>query len=115
MLTRLLAAAGLVLVLGVTAFAMPAAAVEEGAAQEGEEQEHGPAPHHGDLPGIDEVGSQTEVAREFFPEDAEEQPFTEAFLYPLLAIGILATLVILVMYLRWQPEFSREQEERSRR
>jgi hypothetical protein len=40
-------------------------------------------PHH-ELPSIDEVGTQSETAREFFPEPAEEQPFTEALVFPLM-------------------------------
>jgi hypothetical protein len=70
---------------------------------------------HTDMPTIDEIGTQSETAREFFPEPAEEQPFTEALVFPLMAVGFLALLVIGVLYLKWQPDFEREQEGSRRR
>lgn len=73
---------------------LPAGAVEDGA--------------HEELPSIDEVGTQSETAREFFPPAAEEQPFTEALVFPLMILAFLAVLVIGVLYLKWQPEFERE-------
>ena len=65
-----------------------------------------------ELPTIDEIGTQSETAREFFPESAEEQPFTEALVIPLLVVGFLGVLVIGVLYLKWQPEFDREDSGR---
>lgn len=78
-------------------------------AVDGEEEELPPHldPEH-DLPSIDEIGTQSETAREFFPEAAEEQPFTEALVFPLMAAGFLALLVIGILYLKWQPDFERE-------
>lgn len=95
--TRLLGVLTLLVVLTAGALALPAAAAED----------------HGPLPPLEEVGSQSEVARQFFPEPAEEQPFTEALVYPLLAVAIIAILVIGFLYLKWQPSFG--EEERARR
>lgn len=99
MRTRLFGVLTLLVVLTAGALALPASAAEDG------------RPH--ELPPLDEVGSQSEVARQFFPEPAEEQPFTEALVYPLLAVAIIAILVIGFLYLKWQPSFG--SEERSRR
>lgn len=99
MRTRLLGVLLLLVVLTAGALAVPAAAVED-------------RPH--ELPPLEEVGSQSEVARQFFPEPAEEQPFTEALVYPLLAVAIIAILVIGYLYLKWQPAFGQEEESRRR-
>lgn len=97
MVPRLFGVLTLLVVLAAGVLAMPAAAVEGG---------------QRDLPPIDEVGSQSDVARQFFPEPAEEQPFTEALVYPLLAVAIIAILVIGFLYLKWQPSFGQEESRR---
>lgn len=104
MLPRLFGVLMLLVVLTLGALAGPAAAVED----EGGEDTHA------ELPGIDEVGSQSDIAREFFPEPAEEHPFTEALVYPLLALAIIVVLVFLFLYLKWQPTFDAEEESRRR-
>jgi hypothetical protein len=106
MITRLAGVGGLVALLALALLALPGLAVEE-------EEELPPHldPHH-DLPSIDEIGTQSETAREFFPEPAEEQPFTEALVFPLMAVAVIAILVIGLLYLKWQPEFGRERSKR---
>jgi hypothetical protein len=106
MTTRLFGVVVLAALVLLAAVAAPALAVEE-------EEELPPHldPHH-QLPSIDEIGTQSETAREFFPEPAEEQPFTEALVFPLMAVGFLAVLVIGLLYLKWQPEFGREESRR---
>jgi hypothetical protein len=105
MLSRLFVTLTAALVL--VALALPAAAVEE-------DGTGGSAVHGQELPTIDEVGTQSETARQFFPEPAEEQPFAEALIYPLMGIGLLAVLAFLVLYLRWQPAFGAEDRARRR-
>ena len=109
MTTRLVGVASLavLLLLGVLG----------GAALAVEEDEELP-PHldpEVEMPSIDEIGTQSETAREFFPEEAEEQPFTEALVYPLMVVGFLALLIIGALYLKWAPDFEREQERSGRR
>jgi hypothetical protein len=65
-----------------------------------------------DLPDISEIGTQSETAQRFMPEPAEEQPFTEALVYPLLAVGFLALFIVGLLYLKWQPEFGRSDSKR---
>jgi hypothetical protein len=98
MLKRLFGVLALLVVLVAGALAMPAAAADSGG--------------HGELPPLEEVGSQSDVARQFFPEEAEEQPFTEALVYPLLAVAIIAILVTGFLYLKWQPSFGQEGSRR---
>lgn len=105
MLRRLLGVALLVTVL-TGLVAVPAVAVEE--------DEEGGAAAHGPLPGIDEIGTQSEISRQFFPEESEEAPFTPALVYPLLIVGFLVVFLVLVLYLRWQPRFANEDQARRR-
>jgi hypothetical protein len=110
MTTRLLGVLSLAALLMLGLLGGAALGVDE------EEEELPPHldPEHG-LPSIDEIGTQSETAREFFPEEAEEQPFTEALVYPLLGVGLLALLVIGILYLKWQPDFEREGRGSKRR
>lgn len=94
----LILAAALAVLLAVTA-AAPALAVE-GADEEVE------------LPAsIEEVGEDNEVAQQFFPEEYEAPSLFAPILYPLLIAGSLIALVLLVLYLVWQPSFSRERDK----
>ncbi len=70
---------------------------------------------HEPLPSITEIGTQNEVSRQFFPEEAEEPVFAPFLAYPLLVVGILAVLAILILYLRWQPKFHQERASSGRR
>jgi hypothetical protein len=92
--------------LGTALFAVPALAVEE---------EEGPPAGHGELPSIDEVGTQNEVSREFFPERYEPPGITPKLVYPLLIVAFVATFVILALYLVWQPHFAQERKRKQRR
>jgi len=78
--------------------------------------EEGEGPAEGaELPSLDELGSGTDTAREFFPEAYEEpSPFQWIYL-PLVIVGLLVALVVLGMYLLWQPRFARERTTRRRR
>lgn len=98
MVPRLFGVLTLLVVLLAGALALPAAAAE--------------GPNLRDLPPLEEVGSGSEVARQFYPEPAEEQPFTEALVYPLLAVAIIAILMIGFLYLKWQPSFGQEGSRR---
>lgn len=105
MLARLVGVASLVAMLAVGLLA--------GAALAAEAEEEGGG--HGPLPSITEIGTQSEVSQGFFPEGAEEPVFSPFLIYPLLAVGLLAAFVILVLYLRWQPTFAEEREKAGRR
>jgi hypothetical protein len=113
MLPRLLGVCSLVLLVGSGLLAIPALAVEadpgdpEAQVEPGEEEE--------ELPGIDEIGTQNEVTEQFMPEPPEAPVFTAALLYPLMAIAFLAVVVVLFLYLKWQPRFAEERKEKARR
>jgi hypothetical protein len=106
MLARLAGIVTIVAVLVVGLLAGGALAVEE---------EEGRPGHGGPLPALEELGSQSEVSQRFFPEPAEEPVFTPFLVYPLLGVGLLAALIILTLYLRWQPEFEEERQKASAR
>jgi hypothetical protein len=67
------------------------------------------------LPTLDKVGSQSDIAREYLPEPYEEPSWFQWLLFPLLIIGIIATVVVLFAYLVWQPKFAYEQRTKRRR
>lgn len=90
--------------------AAPVLAVEaEG--EEGEELEV----EHEELPSYDEVGSGSETSQEFRPEPYEQPSLFKMLLYPLAAIAGIAALVVLGLYLLWQPRFSQEREAKKQR
>lgn len=93
----------LVLAVLLAALAAPAAAVE------GEDGGHGQE----DLE-MEEIGTGSETAKEFRPEPFEQPAFFKWIIYPLAGLGVLAALVILGLYLLWQPEFGREGQEKKR-
>ena len=98
MLVRLVSAAiTAVLLVGLLGGAALAVEAEEGGG-------------HQPLPSISEIGTQNDVSRQFFPEAAEEPVFAPFLAYPLLVVGILAVLIILILYLRWQPKFHQERQ-----
>lgn len=100
----------LVLLLGV--FALPAVAAEadeDADPTETLEEEHQP------MPSIDEIGSGNEISQEFRPESPETPVFADALRYPLLIAGAVITVVVLTLYLVWQPRFGRESKESSKR
>jgi hypothetical protein len=101
MLTRLALIA--VLLLGAV-LAGPALAVEEGAPTD-----------HSNLPSIDEIGTQSEISREFFPEPYTAPSVFDKLVYPLLIVAMVATLGVLALYLLWQPRFAEERKRRQRR
>lgn len=94
----------LVVVVLIAAMAIPAAAVEgEGGGGHGHKKKE-----------MEEVGTGSETAKEFRPEPYEQPAFFEWILYPLAAVGILAALGILGLYLLWQPEFAHEAKKKKR-
>ena len=98
-----------VVLLAVLAFAGltgQAAAVEE-------EGGHGPV-HH-ELPSIEEVGSQSETAKEFFPDTYEQPPVFPWFGYPLLIGAFALTIWVLLAYLVFQPRFVQERKAKAAR
>lgn len=101
MLARLVGVVSLVAMLSVGVLTGAALAVE--------------GPDAGPRPTLDELGTQSEVSRDFFPEEAESPVFTDFLLYPLLIGGLLAALAILGLYLKWQPDFEQERAKASRR
>lgn len=72
-------------------------------------------PDAGPRPTLEELGSQSETSRNFFPEEAESPVFTDFVLYPLLGAGLLAAFIILALYLKWQPDFEDERTKASKR
>lgn len=93
--------------LFVLALAAPAFAVEEGGEIAPEEQ--GPAP------GIDEIGTQNEVSSQYLPEPAEPPPFMRFLYVPLVIAGIFIVVLLLLLYLAWQPRFAEERRSKRRR
>lgn len=100
--TRLLGLALLVLLVWGTALAGPALAVEG---------EGGPPEVH-ERPDLEEVGTQSETAREFFPDPYEAPSVYQYFIWPLLLIGGVVVLLVLILYLVWQPAFADERRKR---
>jgi hypothetical protein len=95
----------LVSLVSLTGSAGVAAATEEG----GEPAQQEP------LPSFTEVGSQSEIAQEFLPEEYVAPSWFQWLLFPLLILGIIATLAVLFAYLVWQPKFANEQKTKRRR
>lgn len=91
----------------VAALAGAAAAIEDAPA------DGGPTPHQ--MPGFDEVGSGSEISQGFRPSEYETPAFFRFILYPLLGVGLLATLLLLFAYLLWQPRFVAEGKTKRRR
>lgn len=91
----------LLMVLLVCAVAAPAMAVEA----EGEE------PEHEEMPSYDEVGSGSETSQEFRPVPYEQPSVFSGMLYPLMILAGIGVLVVLGLYLLWQPRFSQEREK----
>lgn len=104
----------------VMAMALPAVAVEGDAGGGGggggdeEDVEAGGGHGHEDKE-MEDIGTGSETAQEFRPEPYEQPAFFEWIIYPLAALGIVATLVVLGLYLLWQPEFEREAQEKKKR
>lgn len=107
MARRLFGALLLILLLGVSGPVGIAAAADPGEDEGPEEQ----AP----LPSIDEIGSRTDIAKQYLPEPYEEPSWFQWALFPLLIVGVLATLVTLFAYLVWQPKFASEHKTKRRR
>ncbi|HVL98058.1 MAG TPA: hypothetical protein VM324_02055 [Egibacteraceae bacterium] len=87
--------------------ALPALAVEP----DDEEMEV----EHEELPSYEEIGSGSEISQEFRPEPYEQPTVFAGMLYPLLFIAGVAVLVVLGLYLLWQPRFAQEREAKKRR
>lgn len=102
---RTLGVLAAMMLLGGLLLSAPALAVE--AEDEGAEET--------ELPSMEEVGTQSERAREFFPEEYEQPSVFPFLIYPLLGVGVLVVVGVLVLYLVWQPRFSEERREKSRR
>lgn len=81
----------------------------------GEADEELDEPEHTELPSIDEIGTQSERAQEFFPEEYEQPSVFPFMIYPLMLVGGIVIVAVLVLYLVWQPRFSEERKEKSRR
>ncbi len=67
------------------------------------------------LPSFDEVGSQSDIAQEYLPEEYVEPGWFQWVYFPLLIVGIVATGVVLFFYLVWQPKFADDQKKKRRR
>jgi hypothetical protein len=104
MLARLVGVASIVAMLTVGLLAGAALAVEEEGGAD-----------HGPLPTLEELGTQSETSQRFFPEPAEEPVFAPFLIWPLLAVGLIAALVVLTLYLKWQPGFEDERRKASTR
>jgi hypothetical protein len=105
MLKRLCGVAFVVL-LCLPAVAWPSAAVE-GTGEATEQKEP---------PTYEELRQQSgERAQEFFPEPYTPPPFFRFFAYPLLIVGVVAVVVVLFLFLLWQPNFARERRSGRRR
>lgn len=96
----------LLAVLAFAGLAGSAAAVEEGG-------DHGPV-HH-ELPSIEEVGSQSDTAKEFFPDDYEQPTVFPWFGWPLMIGALALALWLLLSYLVFQPRFAAERKAKAAR
>jgi hypothetical protein len=85
--------------------AVPAAAVED---------EDAPPPIR-DYPSIEEIGTRSETALDFYPEPYEAPSLFPKIAIPLLGVGGLVTFAVLVLYLLWQPRFSDERRSQQGR
>lgn len=70
---------------------------------------------HEELPSYEEVGSGSEISQQFRPEPYEPPSLFRSLLYPLLIIAGVAVIVVLALYLLWQPRFAEEREAKKRR
>ncbi len=61
------------------------------------------------------VAEAGEAGGEYLPEEYDIPGFFDWIIIPLVAIGVLVTVIVLGYYLFAQPRFARETEERSRR
>lgn len=89
--------------LALALVAGPAVAVEEG------------GPVHRELPSIEEVGTQSELSREFFPDEWEAPTVFPWFAWPLLGLAGFLALYVLVVYLFFQPRFAAERKQKAKR
>lgn len=94
----------LVALLGLFLIGGPAWAVEEGE-----------DPEHRELPSIEEVGSRSETALEYYPEPYEAPSVFPKMAIPLLVAGGVILSVWLLLYLVWQPRFAEERRSGKRR
>jgi hypothetical protein len=105
-MSKRLSSVALVALLMCTAvLAVPALAVED---EEG-------APEQQELPSMEEVGTQSETSRGFFPEEFESPTALAPVLWSLLIGGIVVVLIALTLYLLWQPRFAEERKQKRAR
>lgn len=110
--SRLFSVVSILLMLLLSVLAMPAMAAEAG----DEEIDPGEAMEEEEpLPSLDEIGSGSEISEDFRPEPPETPVFADALRYPLVIVGVVVTIVVLTLYLVWQPRFGREAKEKSKR
>lgn len=102
-MTRRLTGVLLVVLLGLSLVATPVHAVEGASEAEAEE---------GPPPGIDEIGTQNDVAREYFPEAYAEPTVFPPIKYALIALAILFAAALALSYVRWLPRFAQERARR---
>lgn len=101
-MSKRLLGAVLLAVLVFTALAGPAVATEE----------HG-GPVHEELPKFEELGTQSDTAKEFFPEPPEEPSVFPWFGWPLMIGALLLSLWVLLSYLVFQPRFDKERKAKA--
>jgi hypothetical protein len=104
----------LVGVLALVLMLLPLAAVPAFAVDAAEESVPGEAPEDAPAPTIDEIGTQNETAREFFPEPYESPSVLPPLLFLLLGIAAVVALIVLVLFLVWQPRFAQERRTGSK-
>lgn len=110
-MSKRLTGVSLLALLLLSLMALPALGVEDlpedpGAGSVEEEEEP--------LPDIDSIGTQNETSRQFFPDAYEEPSVFPPMVYGLLVIGGIIALVLLVMYLLWQPRFAQERQKKAK-
>lgn len=103
-MSKRLLGAVLLAVLSIVGLIGPAAATEE----------HG-GPVHAELPKFDELGTQSDTAREFFPEAPEEPAVFPWFGWPLMVGALVTSLWVLLSYLVFQPRFAQERKAKAAR
>jgi hypothetical protein len=90
--------------------ATPAFATDSGAEAEGGAASPTAAEEEAAPVSREEVCSRNEVVAEYCPEPYEAPTAFTGILYPLLGIGVLVTIALFLLYIRWLPNFARERQ-----
>lgn len=92
-----------------------AAPVASGVEQEQEQGEHDLGGAVAPPADMSQLGSGSETASGFLPDEPEPPMFFRWFYYPLIVLALLVVVRVLFSYLLWQPRFAEERRAKRRR